>query len=75
MATKITKKVTTKTPAKKVATKTVAKKAKPVKEEKEVVMTMFTCKSCKQKFPDTGSYFFGKKSEKCIWCTKFPKRK
>ena len=74
MATKTTKKVITKPPAKKVAPKPVAKKAKPVKQEKEVEMTTFTCKSCKKIFPDTGSYFFGKKSVKCLWCSKFPKR-
>lgn len=58
------------------AKKTVAKKApkKTVKEEKEVEMKLFTCKACKQKFPDMGLYFYGNKSEKCMWCKKFPSR-
>ena len=65
------------TPSKKApAKKTVAKKApkKTVKEEKEVEMKLFTCKACKQKFPDMGLYFYGNKSEKCMWCKKFPSR-
>lgn len=48
---------------------------KVVKEEVDVEMKLFTCKACSKKFPDTGLYFYGKKSEKCMWCTKFPKSK
>lgn len=62
-----------KTPAKKVPAKKPA--AKSVKAEKETEMKLFTCKVCSKKFPDMGSYFYGKKSEKCMWCTKFPKGK
>jgi hypothetical protein len=57
-----------KTPAKKATPKKVAKK------ETEVEMKVFTCKACKQKFPDMGLYFYGNKSEKCMWCKKFPSR-
>jgi hypothetical protein len=62
------KSVAKETPAKKVTPKKVAKK------ETEVEMKVFTCKACKQKFPDTGLYFYGNKSEKCMWCKKFPSR-
>ena len=61
-----------------VAKKAPAKKAAPkkvVKKEVDVEMKLFTCKSCNKKFPDMGSYFYGKKSEKCMWCAKFPKLK
>jgi len=61
-----------KSPTKKVAAKKLPKKT--VKEEKEVEMELFTCKACSKKFPDMGSYFYGKKSEKCLWCAKFPGR-
>ena len=37
-------------------------------------MQTFVCKSCSAKFPDTGLYFYGKSSVKCLWCTKFPDR-
>ena len=36
-------------------------------------MTTYICSGCSQKFPDTGSYFYGRPSQRCIWCTKFPK--
>ena len=65
----LSKKSTPKKIAKKIASKKVSK------VEKETEMKLFTCKSCNKKFPDTGSYFYGKKSEKCLWCTKFPKSK
>lgn len=38
-------------------------------------MTTYICKGCNNKFPDTGLYFYGVSSTKCIWCTKFPKAK
>jgi hypothetical protein len=28
----------------------------------------------KKEFPDMGLYFYGNKSEKCMWCKKFPSR-
>ena len=57
-------------PAKKVTTK------KPTKSiEKDAPMKIFSCETCKKKFPDMLDYFYGKKSKKCMWCTKFPKDK
>jgi len=38
-------------------------------------MTTYVCKGCNQKFPDTGLYFYGVSSTRCIWCAKFPKVK
>lgn len=38
-------------------------------------MTTYICKGCNNKFPDTGLYFYGVGSTRCIWCTKFPKVK
>jgi len=46
-----------------------------MKSDKEHAMKLFTCKVCKQKYCDTKLYFYGTKSEKCMWCTKFPKKK
>lgn len=66
------KSVTKKAPAKKVVSKKTA--IKVAKKETEVEMKLFTCKACKQKFPDMGLYFYGNKSEKCMWCKKFPSR-
>lgn len=71
------------TPAKKEPAKKVAvKKPKgaagggPVitKQEKEVEMTTFVCSACKLKFMNTGLYFYGVSSTKCMWCKKFPSR-
>lgn len=62
-----------KAPAKKAATK-VAKKTTKEVVEKEIPMSVFTCKNCKQKFPDMGLYFYNNPSKKCMWCTKFPSR-
>ena len=64
-------------PKKSVVKKVPTKKATPkkvAKKETEVEMKIFTCKACKLKFPDTGLYFYGNKSEKCMWCKKFPSR-
>ena len=36
-------------------------------------MQTYICAGCKGQFPDMGSYFYGKPSVRCIWCTKFPK--
>lgn len=38
-------------------------------------MTTYICKGCHTQFPDTGLYFYGISSIKCIWCAKFPKGK
>lgn len=38
-------------------------------------MTNYICKGCNTQFPDTGLYFYGISSTKCIWCAKFPKGK
>ena len=43
--------------------------------EAEPEMLTYMCAGCKGKFPDTGLYFYGVSSTKCIWCTKFPKGK
>lgn len=66
------KSVTKKAPAKKVVSKKTT--IKVTKKETEVEMKLFTCKACKQKFPDMGLYFYGNKSDRCMWCKKFPSR-
>lgn len=38
-------------------------------------MLTYVCVGCNQKFADTGLYFYGTSSTKCIWCSKFPKTK
>ena len=38
-------------------------------------MFTYICSVCNQKFPNTGLYFYGVSSTKCIWCVKFPKGK
>ena len=35
-------------------------------------LVQFTCNSCSRVSYDTNQYFFGKKSIKCFWCTKYP---
>ena len=42
---------------------------------KEPELKLFTCKVCKKKYCDTNLYFYDKKSDKCLWCTKFPVKK
>lgn len=37
-------------------------------------MLSFICSNCKTKYFDTGHYFTGIKSKKCLWCTKYPGR-
>lgn len=65
-----------KTPAKKAPAKTTKPiKAAKLKEEVEVPMKYFICLGCNKKYLDTGDYFYGKNSTKCIWCTKFPTSK
>jgi hypothetical protein len=44
-------------------------------DQNEPEMLIFECTSCKQKFPDTGLYFYGTSSVRCTWCSKFPKAK
>lgn len=66
------KSVTKKAPAKKVVSKKTT--IKVTKKETELEMKLFTCKACKQKFPDMGLYFYGNKSDRCMWCKKFPSR-
>ena len=46
-----------------------------MKKEKEYTLKTFVCPGCKQKYCDTKLYFYDIKSEKCIWCTKYPKKK
>lgn len=41
---------------------------------KEPELKKFICKVCKTQYFDTKLYFFGNKSEKCLWCTKYPKK-
>lgn len=52
------------------------KKPRKKKEVKEidVPMEQFTCASCGNKYFDMKSYFYGTKSTKCLWCTKYPKQ-
>jgi hypothetical protein len=38
-------------------------------------MEKYVCEGCGAKYFDTGLYFYGKPSVKCLWCTKFPKQK
>lgn len=38
-------------------------------------MKTFVCSSCNTKFPDTRLYFYEVVSNKCLWCSKFPKAK
>ena len=42
---------------------------------KEPEIKLFKCKVCGNKYCDMKLYYYGIKSEKCIWCTKFPKKK
>ena len=35
-------------------------------------MQTYICSGCQRQFPDTGLYFYGVSSKKCIWCAKFP---
>jgi len=44
-------------------------------DQNEPEMLIFECKGCSQRFPDTGHYFYGVSSVRCIWCSKFPKDK
>lgn len=43
--------------------------------DSDVAMTTYVCAGCDTQFPDTGLYFYGVGSVKCIWCAKFPKGK
>lgn len=38
-------------------------------------MFTYVCSSCSRQYPDTGLYFYGVKSTRCLWCAKFPKGK
>ena len=38
-------------------------------------MATYICTGCQRQYPDTGSYFYGQASTRCIWCAKFPKGK
>jgi hypothetical protein len=38
-------------------------------------MKNFTCNSCGNTFPDTRLYFYEVVSNRCLWCTKFPKER
>jgi len=38
-------------------------------------MKTFICSSCNHRFPDTGLYFYEIVSNRCLWCSKFPKAK
>ena len=41
-------------------------------EAEEPELTKFTCTSCQKTYFDTGLYFYGVKSTRCLRCTKFP---
>ncbi len=36
-------------------------------------MQKFVCQGCARTLFDTGLYFYGVCSTRCIWCSKFPK--
>jgi hypothetical protein len=36
-------------------------------------MATYVCVGCSRQYFDTGLYFYGINSTRCIWCTKFPK--
>ena len=38
-------------------------------------ITYFVCDSCAKQYYDINNYFYGTKSARCLWCTKFPKAK
>ena len=44
-------------------------------EEDLYPMKTFVCSSCNTTFPDTRLYFYEIVSNKCMWCSKFPKVK
>ena len=44
-------------------------------ETDEPELTKFTCSVCEKTYFDTGLYFYGTKSTRCLWCTKFPPSK
>lgn len=41
-------------------------------EGDEPELEKFTCVVCEKTYFDTGLYFYGTKSTRCLWCTKFP---
>jgi hypothetical protein len=41
----------------------------------DVPMTTYVCKGCERKLFDTNLYFYGTESTRCLWCTKYPKKK
>ncbi len=43
--------------------------------DSEVSMLTYVCAGCNNRFADTGTYFYGIASTRCIWCRKFPKGK
>lgn len=38
-------------------------------------MQKFVCQGCSRTYFDTGLYFYGTESTKCLWCKKFPQPK
>jgi hypothetical protein len=44
-------------------------------EDQESDLEKFTCASCERTYFDTGLFFYGVKSTRCLWCTKFPPTK
>lgn len=36
-------------------------------------MATYVCVGCSRQYFDTGLYYYGINSTRCIWCTKFPK--
>jgi hypothetical protein len=48
---------------------------KPANDESEDDLKKFTCSSCEREYFDTNLYFYGTKSTRCLWCTKFPRVK
>ena len=56
----------------------VRKKLVPPEEDDALLrkypMKKFKCKNCSTEYFDTKLYFYGTKSDKCMWCTKFPKK-
>ena len=55
------------------ATKSASRKRQIVQaQEEEPELKKFTCTVCEKTYFDTGLYFYGTKSTRCLWCTKFP---
>lgn len=60
------------------ATKSASRKRQVAQKQvvdDEPELTKFTCTVCEKNYFDTGLYFYGVKSTRCLWCNKFPPTK